>query len=51
MNQNRSIGVALVIIGTLLIVTALRAQPPQKMELVMGIGLILVALVQAIRAR
>jgi hypothetical protein len=51
MNQNRPIGVAFVIIGTLLIVTSLGADPPRKVELVMGIGFILVALVQALRAR
>jgi hypothetical protein len=51
MNQNRSVGVALVIIGTLFIVTGLGAQPPRKLETVMGIGLILAALVQALRAR
>jgi hypothetical protein len=51
MNQNRPVGVALVIMGTLLIVTALGAQPQRKVALVMGIGFILVAVVQALRAR
>jgi preprotein translocase subunit Sss1 len=51
MNQNRSVAVALVIMGTLLIATALGAQPPRKVALVMGIGFILVAVVQALRAR
>ena len=51
MNQSRPVGVALVIIGTLFVVTALGAQPPRKLELVMGIALILAAVVQAIRAR
>jgi len=51
MNQNRPVWVALAIIGTLLIVTALGAHPPRKLELVIGIGLILAALVQAVRAR
>lgn len=51
MNQNRSLGVAFVIIGTLLIVNSLGAQPPRKVALVVGIGFILVALVQALRAR
>jgi hypothetical protein len=51
MNQSRPIGVALAIIGTLFVVTALGAEPPRKLELVMGIGLILVGLVQALWAR
>jgi hypothetical protein len=51
MNQNRSAAGALVVIGTLLIVTALGAEPTRKLELVIGIGLILAALVQAIRSR
>jgi len=51
MNQNRSVVGALVIAGTLLIVTGFGAQPPRKLSLALGIGLILAALVQAIRAR
>ena len=51
MNQNRPIGVALIIMGALLILTAWGAQPPRRLELVLGVGLILVGLVQALRAR
>jgi drug/metabolite transporter (DMT)-like permease len=51
MNPNRPVWVALVIMGILLIVTALGAQPPRKVALVMGIGFILVAVVLALRAR
>jgi hypothetical protein len=51
MNQNRSVVGALLIIGTLLILSGLGEQPPRKLQLVIGIGLILAALVQAIRRR
>ena len=51
MNQNRSVVGVLVVIGTLLIVTGFGAQPRRKLETVIGIGLILAALVQAIRSR
>lgn len=51
MNRNRSVVGVLLVIGTLLILTGLGEQPQRKLELVIGIGLILAALVQAIRSR